>query len=368
VFFGGVVEKNIEDYIYWLTLGRNARFTASLFLEVFALDAPINNLFELPDSKLRALKLSKRCLKEFIFSKENYKPENVLHELKQNNIEPVFIFENDYPELLKQIYDPPFILYKKGTAKLNQLCIGVVGSRRPSDYGLRVTEKITSELAMGGVTVVSGLAIGIDTAAHKGALSGGGQTIAVIGCGLNQIYPSSNFRLSREIIGNGAIISEYPFDTPPLKQNFPARNRIISGISQGLIVTEAAESSGSLITALSALNQNREVFAVPGNIFSLASIGTNNLIKSGAHVLTSVQDVYDEFGFSCPEVVSEMRQAVGSNKTEKTIIEVLRLEPKHIDEISKKAGLSQSEISSAITIMEISGKIKHIGGMVYRIN
>jgi DNA processing protein len=362
------VEKSLKDYKYWLCLGRNVRFTAALFQEIYAIEPSIERLFMLSESELKALNLSERCLREFINSRQQFTPERVLAELTGNQIEPVFIFEDDYPELLKQIYDPPFILYKKGNASLDQLCVGVVGSRRPTDYGTQVTEKFAGELAANGVCVVSGLAIGIDTIAHSAALAAGGQTLAVIGCGLDQIYPSRNVMLAKEIIKNGAIVSEFPYGTAPLRQNFPARNRIISGISQGLLVTEAAAGSGSLITAKAALDQNREVFAVPGNIFNLNSAGTNSLIAAGAHITTSTKDIFDEFGITNPDVVVAARKVRGKNETEVAIIRCLESEPKHIDILVKETTLPQSEISAAVTMMEISAKIKHLGGNVFRLN
>ncbi len=363
------MEKSLEDYKYWLTLGRNVRFTAALFHQLYALNIPIEELFSYPKAKLGSLGLSERCMRELIVAREKYTPEKVLQELRGNEIEPIFIFENDFPQILLQIYDPPFILYKKGSADLNALCVGIVGSRRLTDYGVRATEKLASDLAASGITIVSGLALGIDAIAHQATINEGGITIAVLGCGLGRIYPSSNLGVAKEIIAQGgAIITEFPFDTIPAKYNFPARNRIISGISQGLVVTEAAESSGSLITALAALNQNREVFAVPGSIFNLNSRGTNNLIRNGAHVCTSAQDVLDEFGITCPEAVASIRKIAGNTPEETIIIECLRAEPKHIDDIIKETGLSQSVVGSTVTIMEISAKVKQLGGNVFRLN
>jgi DNA processing protein len=362
------VEKDLEHYKHWLTIGRNVRFTAALFNELYALNLPIEELYLLSASKLKSLGLSDRCVKQLQLSRDTYNPEKVLREITNNGIEPVFIFEADYPQILKQIFDPPFILYKKGPADLNQLCVGIVGSRRPTDYGTRATEKIASDLALSGVTVVSGLAIGIDAIAHQAALNEGGVTIGVIGCGLNHIYPSSNLALGKEMVEKGAIISEFPFDTIPLRQNFPARNRIISGLSQGLVVTEAAEGSGSLITAVSALNQNREVFAVPGSIFNLNSKGTNNLIRNGAHMCTSAQDILEEFNISCPEAVAEIRKILPATEEEGQIIACIQGEPRHIDEIIRLTGLSQSIVGSTLTLMELSAKVKHLGGNVFRLN
>ncbi len=362
------MEKDLNKHKYWLTLGRNVRFTAKYFFELYATNKPIEDLFHLSSTDLRKLGISDKCLQELVASREKFGSEQVLNELIKNHIEAILYFEPEYPESLKQIYDPPFILYKKGPADLNRVCIGVVGSRRLTDYGVQVTEKIAGDLAASGITVVSGLALGIDTIAAQAALNRGGTTIAVLGCGLNQIYPSSNVRLAQEIMGKGAIVTEYPFNASPAKYTFPMRNRIISGLSQGLLVTEAAEKSGSLITAASALDQNREVFAVPGNIFNLNSQGTNNLIKAGAHVVTSSQDILSEFGIMNTETLLSAKEIKGDSETERAIIGCLLPEPKHIDLIILETKLPQHDISAALTIMEISAKVKQLGGNVYRLN
>jgi DNA processing protein len=248
------------------------------------------------------------------------------------------------------------------------MMIGIVGSRQMTDYGIQATEKIASDLAANGVIVVSGLALGIDAIAHQATINEGGQTVAVLGNGIDRVCPSTNFALAKEILEHGAIISEYPCGVSPARYTFPARNRIISGLCQGLVVTEAAEGSGSLITTKQALEQNREVFAVPGSIFNLNSFGTNSLIKMGAHPITSVQDIFDEFGISHPEVATSFREIAGATDDERTIIDILRLEPKHIDEIIKVSGLPHSAVSSTLTVMEIGGKIKHLGNMTFRLN
>jgi DNA processing protein len=362
------VEKSLEDYVHWLVLGRNVRFNAALFFEVFATKAPIATIFECSKNKLSALGLSERCVRELMRAKETYTVEQVLRELRGNNIEPIFWFENDYPENLKNIYNPPFILYKKGPLKLSGLAIGIVGSRRVTDYGIQVTEKLSGGLARSGITIVSGLALGVDSVAHRSAIDAEGNTIAVIGCGLNQVYPSSNLALGKQIMENGAIISEFPFGTTPQKQNFPARNRIISGLSMGLLVTEAAECSGSLITATAALDQNKEVFAVPGSIFNKNSMGTNNLIKAGARPVTDIQDIFDEFGIKTPIVTNSLRTSEGKTNAESAILALLEQEPLHIDTIVKSTKLPQAEVSAAITLLEISAHIKHLGGNIFRLN
>jgi DNA processing protein len=367
-FFGEIVDKQLTKHKLWLTLGNNPRFTASLFNEIYALNQPIKSIFYASEQELKRFELSSKCITEIINARDVYIPEDIIRELDNKSIQPLFVFEDTYPARLREIADPPFLLYMRGNVNWDQMMIGVVGSRNMTDYGTETTEKIAADLASCGVIVVSGLALGIDTVAHQSTINEGGNTVAVLGNGIDRVYPGSNLGLAKEILCHGAIISEYPPGISPAKQNFPSRNRIISGLCQGLVVTEAAEGSGSLITARSALEQNREVFAVPGSIFNLNSVGPNNLIKMGAHPITSVQDIFDEFGISHPEVATGFRDITGSTETENIIIDILRLEPKHVDEIIRVSGLPHSIICSTITIMEVGGKVKHLGNMTFRLN
>ena len=362
------MDKLLDKHKLWLTLGKNPGFKASYFNEIYALGRPIAEIFTADKRELKKHRLTESCIRELVLARETYDPEEVIEELFARDIRPLFIFDPGFPSRLREIADPPFLLYVRGEVNWEQVMIGIVGSRNMTDYGVQVTEKIASDLAANGVIVVSGLALGIDAVAHQATINEGGTTLAVLGNGIDLVYPSTNLALAKEILTHGAIISEYPCGVHPAKFTFPARNRIISGLCQGLVVTEAAEGSGSLITARSALEQNREVFAVPGSIFNLNSAGTNNLIKMGAHPITSVQDIFDEFGISHPEVATNFREVVGSSDDERTIIDILRLEPKHIDEIIKVSGLSHSAVSTALTMMEVGGKIKHLGNMTFRLN
>ena len=362
------MDKLLTKHKYWLALGKNPAFTAALFQEVYATGRPIEEIFQAAERDLKHLGLSTKCVKEITKSRNSYVPEEVIAELDKLIVKPLFIFEPDYPSQLAEIADPPFLLYMRGSVNWDQMMIGVVGSRNMTDYGIEATEKIASDLAASGVVVVSGLALGIDAIAHRATINAGGTTIAVLGNGIDRVYPSSNQALARDILSHGAVISEYPCGVQPAPYTFPARNRIISGLCQGLVVTEAAEGSGSLITARSALEQNREVFAVPGSIFNINSVGPNSLIKMGAHPLTTVQDIFDEFGLSHPEVATSFREVIGATEDEKAIIDILKLEPRHIDEIIKISCLSHAKVSSTLTIMEVGGKIKHLGNMTFRLN
>lgn len=296
-------------------------------------------------------------------------PEKEAAKLERLQIKTVSIDEAGYPKRLKEIYLPPPLLYYKGTLEgTDENSISIVGARKVTSYGKEVTKAFAYDLASMGITIVSGLALGVDTEAHQAALNAKGRTIAVLGCGVDKIYPYSNINLAKKIIENGAVLSEYPPGTEPLKQHFPARNRIIAGLSLGTLVTEASEKSGSLITAGFALEQGKEIFAIPGNIYNINSAGPNNLIKMGAKAVSSAQDILNEFGLENIKGREETKKIFPSSPEEEKILRILETEPQHIDVIIKESCIEARAVSSTITIMELKGKLKHLGGMVYRIN
>ncbi len=285
-----------------------------------------------------------------------------------NQIQKIGLSDKNYPRLLKEIYDPPKELFFLGEIRAEEnLPLAIVGTRKISNYGKQVTVELGRALARASFTIISGLALGVDGLAHQAALDVGTRTIAVLGCGLDNIYPPTHKNLAEKIVaGGGAIISEYPTGTLPLRQHFPARNRIIAGLSLGVLVIEAPETSGALITAKCALEQNREVLAVPGSVFSQNSFGTNQLIKLGARPITKVEDILEAFNLEFPE--KQKREIKPANKEEKIILDILSNEPINIDEIVKKSGLDASTINSTLVMMEISGKVKNLGGGNYIIN
>ncbi len=362
--------KKLEKIKYWLSIGKNVKIGPCGFNEILATNVSFEEIWHMNINSLKSLKLPERLISEIIHARENYNPDEVITELVGNGINAITIKDDDYPEQLRQIYNPPPILYYKGTFDKDEIFIGIVGSRVPTDYGASLTREIAYNLSRAGITVVSGLALGIDAIANSSALDAQGRTIAVLGCSLERIYPSTNRDLGEKIVssGLGAIISEYPVGTITQKQHFPARNRIISGLSIGLVVAEAAENSGSLITACSALEQNREVFAFPGSIYNKNCKGTNNLIKNGAHLITNANDVLDVLNLITPKEIVKARKILPRNTDEKTIFEILNAEPLHINEIIKRTNLPQAKISSVLTLMEIEGKVKHLGGMVYKLS
>jgi DNA processing protein len=290
-----------------------------------------------------------------------------------------------YPENLKNIVDPPIVLYVKGELKeQDKLSIAIVGSRRASFYGLSSAEKFAAALSACGLTVVSGMARGVDSYAHKGALKAGGRTIAVIGSGFAQIYPPENKKLAQEVAQNGAVVSEFPIDAKPLRENFPRRNRVISGLSLGTLVVEAARNSGALITADFALEQGREVFALPGKIDSETSFGTNQLIKQGAKLVSDVEDIIEELNLSnCGNFALDGRleKTAGASSAcfgveiapvsaenceltaeESLLYNSLSGEPLHLDDIAGRLGLGIPQILNTLLNLEMKKLIRQLPG------
>lgn len=290
-----------------------------------------------------------------------------LQRLRAADARLITFWDEDYPEALKHIYDPPALLFVKGTLKKeDKFSVAIVGTRQPSTYGKLVTERLTRELARKGLTIVSGLAYGIDTLAHKFSLESGARTLAVLGSGVDVIYPSDNRSLAKRIESNGALISEFPMGTDPDRNNFPRRNRIICGLSMGTLVIEAGLKSGALITAAMALDQGREVFAVPGNIDSPKSLGTNELLKQGgAKLVVSIEDILEEIQpqFSLDlQMERKERAAAQLSEPEKKIVDLLSNEPMHIDRIAADSGQPTSHVLAVLLSLELKNLVKQMPG------
>lgn len=272
-----------------------------------------------------------------------------------------------YPPNLKKIPDPPPVLYCWGTLEYgDDLAVALVGTRNPSPLGICHARDLSAQLIRQGFTVVSGMARGIDTAAHYGALEAGGRTLAVLGCGLDVVYPPENKELMRQIAGQGAVLTQYPLGTRPLAANFPARNRIISGLSLGVAVIEATEDSGSLITADFALEQGREVFAMPGTIENEGSKGPHKLIRQGAKLIESYRDILEELALpqQSPEETGPTC-VIGLSDLEAKIYAVLNREPAHINQIQRQSGLSAAQVNQGLTQLELKGVAKRFPGQLY---
>jgi len=272
----------------------------------------------------------------------------------------------DYPANLRSIAQPPPVLYLKGAlTPADEWAVAVVGTRHGTPYGREAARELANGLAANGVTVVSGLARGIDVIAHKAALDAGGRTLAVLGSGLDCLYPPEHAPLAEAIARSGAVLTDYALGTPPDSVNFPPRNRIISGLSKGVLVVEAGEGSGALITSDFAAEQGRDVFAVPGNIFQRAAQGSNKLIQQGAKLVNSVADVLEELNLALVNEHRAARTVLPVDATEQRLLACLSGDPVHIDELGAQAGLPISQVSGALAMMELKGLVRQVGGMHY---
>jgi len=290
-----------------------------------------------------------------------------LAQAKKAGLEIITLFDANYPQNLKQIPGLPIVLYVSGKiTQADNLSLGIVGSRRASLYGLSSAEKFAGELALNNLTIVSGMARGVDTYAHRGALKAAGCTIAVMGSGFNHIYPPENQGLAAQIAKSGAVISEFPMDTKPLAQNFPRRNRLISGLSLGVLVTEAARNSGALITVDFALEQGRDVFALPGRIDACGSMGTNELLKQGAKLVTCSEDILTELNlgiFDKDEPINpEIKDNILCAKEEDILYNCISRQVLAIDDLIEKTSLSSSQVSSLILRLQFKKLIKELPG------
>ncbi len=319
--------------------------------------------WEAPESEYRNLKIPQNVIDLLKQKRQTFDPDKFMLSLQQSGIKWVTIFDEKYPEVLRQIYDPPTVLYYKGEIlPEDQKALAIVGTRKITGYGQVVTERFSEQLSLAGFTIVSGLARGVDTVAHRSAIKVG-RTLAILGGGLNNVYPPQNQQLVEDIIaGHGAVISEFPPDYPSLPGNFPSRNRIIAGLARAVIVTEAASDSGSLITARLALEQGRDIFAVPGPVTSGLSRGPVELIREGARIVFEPKDILDELGV----IASSNPVSLGDLESdEKLIWESLENESLHMDELGRKLEFSAAKISGLLLKMEIKGLIKNLGAGVY---
>lgn len=324
-------------------------------------------------SELRGLHLPDKLVTEFLSFRNSFDHDAYEKKLHEKHIGVLTLNHEKYPARLKEISDAPFVIYVYGNKPHTPIdfikTIGIVGTRKITSYGTQVTRKLTEQLVSYGFTIVSGLAYGVDAVAHQAAIDSGGNTIAVLGCGIDVIAPASNTKLYHDIAcGNGFILSEMPLGHRPGKGLFPARNRIISGLSLGVVVTEGANDSGALITARNAAEQGRDVFAVPGPITSEYSKGPAILLKQGAVLVEDVEDIMNGLGLPLQQVKGHSRSGIDLKKlshVERIIVEIVVKEPASIDTIVRSSGLTISDVSSTITILEIKGILTDIGDKVY---
>ena len=355
-----------DDLAYWVGFSRVRGIGPARLRKLLDYFGSVEAAWHANPGELTAIGLDKRAIVNLVQTRQQLDLAAELRQLEKQSI-TVLTWENaDYPSLLRNIPDPPFVLYVRGELlPRDEWALAVVGTRSASVYGKEVTRTLAGGLAASGVTIVSGLALGIDTAAHRAALEAGGRTIAVLGCGVDIVYPQRNIRLAREIAANGALVSEYPLGVRPDSGNFPRRNRIISGLSLGVLMVEGSEHSGARITMDYALEQGREALAVPGNIFSRGSKGTNRLIQQGAKLVTGIGDILEELNLTMVAQHTEAQAVIPDTPAEAAILKHLSAEPVHIDDLGQYTGLPAAELSSTLTMMELKGQVRQVGGMHY---
>ncbi len=326
----------------------------------------LENAWNAPAAELKLAGLDNGSIQTITYWRPKISPEEEMAKLERNGVKALTCNSPDYPSRLKEIYDYPPVLYVRGSLLTeDEWCLAVVGTRRASVYGRQIAEEIVADLAQNGITIVSGLAKGIDSIAHRSAMDAGGRTIAVFASGLDIVYPGENTEMAREIIQRGALVSEYPLGTKPKPENFPRRNRIMSGLSLGILVVEADETSGAMITANLALEQNREVFAIPGSILSPVSRGTNRLIQEGAKLVRDYTDILEELNLTAVAHQLEMKEIIPASDAEAVLLKQLGAEPTHIDEVCRNSNLPAATVSSTLAMMELKGLVKQVGTMNY---
>ena len=326
----------------------------------------IQSAWEASEQVLREIKLNRRALGNFLKVRHQVNLDEVLRQVERVGAQVLTWDTPDYPGLLRQIDDAPPVLFVRGTlTPADEWSVALVGTRKATVYGREVAHRLATGLVHNRVTLVSGLARGIDSIVHKAALEAGGRTLAVLGSGVDYIYPAEHRKLAEAIIENGALLSDYPLGTRPEAANFPARNRIISGLSLGVVVIEADVKSGALITADFALDHGRDVFAVPGSILSPASAGCNRLLRDGAHVVTEVGDILETLHLDQVSEKQLAREVLPSNPTEAAILGRLTAEPRHLDELSREIDLPVETISSTLVMMELKGMTRQVASLQY---
>jgi DNA processing protein len=311
--------------------------------------------------------LDRRALENLLQTREQIQLDAEMEKIARAGVRVMTIQDSDYPRLLAQVPLPPPVLYVKGAlTPQDEWSVAVVGTRHASPYGREITRQIVSDLVASQITIVSGLARGIDAEAHRAALDAGGRTIAVLGCGVDVVYPPEHAKLAQTICEHGALISDYPLGTQPEAGNFPPRNRIISGLALGTLIIEGDDSTGARITIEYALEQDRETFAVPGNVFQRTTRAPNKMIQRGeAKLVTCANDILEELNLTMIKEHQEVRAVLPVNETETALLKYLSAEPIHIDELRRETGLPIATVSSTLAMMELKGLVKQTGGMNY---
>jgi DNA processing protein len=355
-----------EPKLYWIGFNLVKGIGAVRFRNLLDTFGDAESAWNASAEALRGAGLSSKLVENLCQMRAQVDLEQVWERIQAHNIRVLTWEDEEYPRRLKEIEQPPPVLYLRGDLTLeDEWAVAIVGTRRITAYGRQVAEEVSATLASNGVTLVSGLARGVDAVAHQAALHAGGRTLAVLGSGVDRIYPPENQRLAEQIIAHGAVISDYPLGTPPEGPNFPPRNRIISGLSLAVIVIEANLDSGAMITATFAAEQGRELFAIPGSIFAPQSRGANQLIRDGARLLLDPQEVLEVLDLKQATAQQAARQILPGDPVEAQLYQVLGSEPRHVDDIRSQTGMSIEKVSSTLALMELKGMVRQVGGMNY---
>lgn len=355
-----------EQQLYWIGFNLVKGIGAVRFRILLDTFGDARAAWQASTQELRATGLGPKVVENLLKVRSQVSLEQVWERIQTQGVSVLTWQDEDYPRRLKEIDQSPPVIYVKGDLlPEDEWAVAIVGTRRITTYGRQVAEELAATLARSGVTIVSGLARGVDSVAHQAALNAGGRTAAVLGSGVDQIYPPENRRLAEQIFNRGALVSDYPLGTLPDGQNFPPRNRIISGLSLAVVIVEAGLTSGALITASFAAEQGREVFAVPGSILAPQSQGTNRLIQDGARPLLSPQDVLEALNLTMVTEHRAARVALPSDPTEAKLLQALSREPVHVDEIRARTDIPIEQVSATLALMELKGMVRQVGGMHY---
>jgi DNA processing protein len=359
------MERN--ELQYWVAFGRVPQIGRARFALLEVHFGKLEDAWRAPAAQLQAAGLTGAALSALLAARDGIDPEVELEKLERMGIHALTWHDDVYPARLKEIFDRPPILYVRGgLAAADEWSVALVGTRRATVYGRQVAEEMADGLARSGITVVSGLARGIDTICHKAAISAGGRTVAAMACGLDMVYPPENLRLAQEVSESGALVSDYPVGTQPRSEFFPRRNRIMVGMSLGVLVVEGDLKSGALITARIALDENREVFAVPGSIYTPTFRGTNWLVQTGqAKLVTRVEDILEELNLSMAGHQMEAKELLPADETEARLLRLLSTEPIYIDDLRRESGLPVETVSSTLAMLELKGMARQVGAMNY---
>ncbi len=357
----------VEQLKYWLAFNRIRGIGRVRFKLLEGYFESMEAAWSASEAELRAAGLDRRTIRSVVDGRREVEPDAEAERLLKSGVQALTWHDEEYPARLKEIYDLPPLIYVKGSLLPDdERSVAVVGTRNPTHYGRQVTEQLVYDIANSGVTIVSGLARGIDGVAHRAALDAGQRTVAVLGSGLDIIYPREHTNLSERIAYNGALVSEHALGTRPDARNFPRRNRIMSGMTLGTLVIEAGERSGALITARQALEESREVFAVPGRIYDQNSKGTNRLIReSAAKLVTTCEDVLEELNLTAVARQIEMAALFPDDENEAELLRFITFDPIHVDEVCRSSGKSAPDVSGTLAMMELKGLVKQVGGMNY---